>query len=73
MRNIINIRPKSPCIQECEHRTATCKRDCELYKQYEAEYKEYFEKRQKILEANADFSEYKKKIISKQRKKHKKS
>lgn len=46
--------PKSPCTRDCPNRTATCKVDgtCEKYAGYEDAKKDYYEARQRQLEAD---------------------
>lgn len=36
---------KHPCRQDCPHRTAECKKDCEAWKAYEAAKREEYERR----------------------------
>ena len=31
---------KSPCVKECEGRTATCRKNCKKFKEYEVKYRE---------------------------------
>lgn len=71
--NIINARPKSPCVQECENRTIYCKRSCELYKAYEEQYSDYMKEKQKNIAKTTDYSDYKKKVVVKMTKRMKKS
>ena len=71
--NIINERPKSPCVKECEFRTAVCKCECELYKEYESKYSVYIKQKEKNIAASNELSDYKKGIIQKQLKRRRKS
>ena len=50
-------RPKCPCWG-CDNRTATCKSECELFKQYEADYK-VFDKQRREERQKKDAVAYK--------------
>lgn len=71
--NIINARPKSPCVKECENRTIYCKCSCALYKEYEERYNIYMKEKQKNIVKTTDYSDYKKKVVVKMTKRMKKS
>lgn len=66
------IKPKSPCLKECENRTITCKCTCEKYKKYEELYREYADLKIKYVDAYSDYSSYKAGLVHKARKRTRK-
>lgn len=47
-------RVKHPCTKECPERTATCKRTCKRWKEYEPAKREEYKERQERSEAKSD-------------------
>lgn len=68
----IIAKPKSPCLKDCENRTAFCKCNCVAYKEYEKEYKKYIDKKAKRAIAVSDYNSYKEKLVHKARKRSRK-
>lgn len=58
-------KPKAPCAQSCPYRGPFCRLDCDEYIEYEEKYKIYRKLKQKKIEANNDYGNYRKMLDAK--------
>ena len=61
-------KPKSPCVQDCPNRTATCKISCPKNQAYEKELSVWREERERQIHGEQDYAAHLVRLAERRRK-----